>query len=87
MNKKIKIKSKEKNYCIEIKYNFFRNKLINLIKNKNKIIIIIDRNVEYLVLNTNTESLDAYEINNQELLSYYNNNKDNYISESKRDFT
>ena len=46
-----------------------------------------DRNVEYLVLNTNTESLDAYEINNQELLSYYNNNKDNYISESKRDFT
>ncbi len=46
-----------------------------------------DRNVEYLVLNINTESLDAYEINNQELLSYYNNNKDNYISESKRDFT
>ena len=46
-----------------------------------------DRNVEYLVLNTNTESLDVYEINNQELLSYYNNNKDNYISESKRDFT
>lgn len=46
-----------------------------------------DRNVEYLVLNTNTGSLDAYEINNQELLSYYNNNKDNYISESKRDFT
>ena len=43
MNKKIKIKSKEKNYCIEIKYNFFRNKLIKLIKNKNKIIIIIDK--------------------------------------------
>ena len=42
MIKKIKIKSREKNYFIEIKYNFFRNKLINLIKNKNKIIIIID---------------------------------------------
>ena len=51
MNKKIKIKSREKDYCIEIKYNFFRNKLINLIKNKNKIIIIIDRNVEYLLNN------------------------------------
>ena len=51
MNKKIKIKSREKNYFIEINYNFFRNKLINLIKNKNKIIIIIDRNVEYLLNN------------------------------------
>ena len=46
-----------------------------------------DRNVEYIVLNTNTENIDSYEINNQELLSYYNNNKDNYKSESKRDFT
>ncbi len=46
-----------------------------------------DRNVEYLVLNTNTENVDSYEINNQELLNYYNNNKDNYKSETKRDFT
>ena len=46
-----------------------------------------DRNVEYIVLNTDTENIDSYEINNQELLSYYNNNKDNYKSESKRDFT
>jgi len=46
-----------------------------------------DRSVDYLVLNTNTENVDSYEINNQELLSYYNNNKDNYKSESKRDFT
>ena len=46
-----------------------------------------DRNVEYLVLNTNTENVDSYEINNQELLNYYSNNKDNYKSESKRDFT
>ena len=46
-----------------------------------------DRNVDYLVLNTNTENVDPYEINNQELLNYYNNNKDNYKSESKRDFT
>ena len=46
-----------------------------------------DRSVDYLVLNTNTEKVDPYEINNQELLSYYNNNKDNYKSESKRDFT
>ena len=51
MNKKIKIKSNEKNYYIEIKYNFLRNKLINLIDNNNKIIIIIDRNVEYLLNN------------------------------------
>ena len=46
-----------------------------------------DRSVEYLVLNINTENVDSYEINNQELLNYYNNNKDNYKSESKRDFT
>ena len=46
-----------------------------------------DRSVEYLVLNTNTENVDSYEINNQELLNYYNNNQDNYKSESKRDFT
>jgi len=46
-----------------------------------------DRSVDYLVLNTNTENVDPYEINNQELLSYYNNNRDNYKSESKRDFT
>ena len=46
-----------------------------------------DRSVDYLVLNTNTENVDPYEINNQELLNYYNNNKDNYKSESKRDFT
>ena len=46
-----------------------------------------DRSVDYLVLNTNTENVDSYEINNQELLNYYNNNKDNYKSESKRDFT
>ena len=46
-----------------------------------------DRSVDYLVLNTNTEYVAPYEINNQELLSYYNNNKDNYKSESKRDFT
>ena len=46
-----------------------------------------DRSVDYLVLNTNTENVDPYEINNQELLSYYNSNKDNYKSESKRDFT
>ena len=46
-----------------------------------------DRSVDYLVLNTNTENLDTYEINDQELLSYYNNNRDNYKSESKRDFT
>ena len=46
-----------------------------------------DRSVDYLVLNTNTENVDPYEINNQELLNYYNNNKDNYKSESKRDFS
>ena len=46
-----------------------------------------DRNVEYLVLNTTSENEDSYEINNEELLNYYNNNKDNYKSESKRDFT
>ena len=46
-----------------------------------------DRSVDYIVLNTNTENVDPYEINNQELLNYYNNNKDNYKSESKRDFT
>ena len=85
MNKKIKIKSKEKNYCIEIKYNFFRNKFINLIKNKNKIIIIIDRNVEYLLNNIKfknnifiikmkgsekTKNFNNYEILTKKILSF-----------------
>ena len=51
MNKKIQIKSNENNYYIEIKYNFFRNKLIQLLNDNNKIIIVIDKNVEYLLQN------------------------------------
>ncbi len=63
---------------------------INISKEFNNLIYRFqneDRNVEYLVLNTNSENIDAYEINNEELLNYYKNNKDNYKSESKRDFT
>jgi len=74
MNKKIKIKSKEKNYCIEIKYNFFRNKLINLIKNKNKIIIIIDRNVEYLLNNIKFKNnIFIIKIKGSEKIKNFNN--------------
>ena len=74
MNKKIKIKSREKNYCIEIKYNFFRNKLINLIKNKNKIIIIIDRNVEYLLNNIKFKNnIFIIKIKGSEKIKNFNN--------------
>ena len=74
MNKKIKIKSIEKNYYIEIKYNFFRNKLINLIKNKNKIIIIIDRNVEYLLNNIKFKNnIFIIKIKGSEKIKNFNN--------------
>ena len=74
MNKKIKIKSSEKNYCIEIKYNFFRNILINLIKNKNKIIIIIDRNVEYLLNNIKFKNnIFIIKIKGSEKIKNFNN--------------
>ena len=74
MNKKIKIKSREKNYFIEIKYNFFRNKLINLIKNKNKIIIIIDRNVEYLLNNIKFKNnIFIIKIKGSEKIKNFNN--------------
>ena len=74
MNKKIQIKSREKNYCIKIKYNFFRNKLINLIKNKNKIIIIIDRNVEYLLNNIKFKNnIFIIKIKGSEKIKNFNN--------------
>ena len=74
MNKKIKIKNKEKNYYIEIKYNFFRNKLINLINNKNKIIIIIDRNVEYLLNNIKFKNnIFIIKIKGSEKIKNFNN--------------
>ena len=74
MNKIIKIKSSEKNYYIEIKYNFFRNKLINLIKNKNKIIIIIDRNVEYLLDNIKFKNnIFIIKIKGSEKIKNFNN--------------
>ena len=76
MDKKIKIKSREKNYFIEIKYNFFRNKLINLIKNKNKIIIIIDRNVEYLLNNIKFKNnIFTIKIKGSEKIKNFNNYK------------
>jgi len=56
MNKKIRIKNSEKDYFIEIEYNSFKKKLINLIHNHNKTFIIIDRNVEYLLKNINFSS-------------------------------
>ena len=74
MNKKIKIKSNEKNYYIEIKYNFFRNKLINLIDNNNKIIIIIDRNVEYLLNNIKFKNnIFIIKIKGSEKIKNFNN--------------
>ena len=74
MNKKIKIKSREKNYFIEIKYNFFRNKLINLIKNKNKIIIIIDKNIEYLLNNIKCKNnIFIIKIKGSEKIKNFNN--------------
>ena len=74
MNKNIKIKSNEKNYYIEIKYNFFRNKLINLIDNNNKIIIIIDRNVEYLLNNIKFKNnIFIIKIKGSEKIKNFNN--------------
>ena len=51
MNKKIKIKTIEKNYYIEIKFNFFKKKLLKLVKNKQNIFIVIDNKVDYLIKN------------------------------------
>jgi len=74
MIKKIKIKSREKNYYIEINYNFFRNKLINLIKNKNKIIIIIDKNVKYLLNNIKfNKNIFIIKIKGSEKIKKFNN--------------
>jgi len=74
MIKKIKIKSREKNYYIEINYNFFRNKLINLIKNKNKIIIIIDKNVRYLLNNIKfNKNIFIIKIKGSEKIKNFNN--------------
>ena len=75
MNKKIKIKSNEKNYYIEIKYNFLKNKLINLIdNNNNKIIIIIDRNVEYLLNNIKFKNnIFIIKIKGSEKIKNFNN--------------
>ena len=64
MNKSIKIRTKEKKYNIEIKYNFFNSKLKSIIKknNKNKIFIIIDTKLKYLLkkikLNKNVTMLE-----------------------------
>ena len=52
--KKITIKTKEKKYDIEIKFNCFKNKLSKIISNKNKIFIIVDKKVEYLLKNINS---------------------------------
>ena len=74
MNKKIQIKSREKNYYIEIKYNFFNNKLIKLIKDNNKIIIIIDRNVEYLLSNIKfKKNILIIKIKGSEKIKNFNN--------------
>ena len=74
MNKKIKIKSIEKNYFIEIRYNFFKKKLTKLITNKNKIIIIIDRNVEYLIKNLKFKNnIFVIKIKGSEKIKNFNN--------------
>ena len=51
MNKKIQIKTIEKKYCIEIKFSFFKKKLLKLVQNKQNIFIVIDTNVDYLIKN------------------------------------
>ena len=74
MDKKIKIKNKEKNYYIEIKYNFFRKKLMNLIKNNNKIFIIIDKKVEYLLNNIKFKNeVFVFKINGSEKIKNFKN--------------
>ena len=50
--KKITIKTKEKIYNIEIKFNLFKKKLNKIVSNNNKKFILIDRKVEYLLKNT-----------------------------------
>ena len=49
MNKIIKINNNEKKYYVHIKYDYFKKKIINLTNKKNKIFIIIDTKVFYLL--------------------------------------
>ena len=46
-----------------------------------------DRKVEYIVINTSDENIDKYDISNEDLLIHYNDNKELYRSDAKRDFT
>ncbi len=65
--KKITIKTKEKIYNIEIKFNYFKNKLSKIIANNNKIFILVDKKVEHLLNNINySKNIFIIKINGSE---------------------
>jgi len=49
MRNNIIIRTKEKNYLIQIKINSIKNKLKKIIKNEDKVFIIIDKKVDHLI--------------------------------------
>ena len=56
MNKILKIKTKEKNYIIEIGFNYLNKKLKEIVNHDKKIFFIIDKSVKYLIKDINFNS-------------------------------
>jgi len=76
MNKNIVIKTKEKKYSIEIKSNSLIRKLKKIIKQENKVFIIIDKKVNHLIkLLLNCKNLEVLTINASEKIKSFDHYK------------
>ncbi len=74
MNKRIKIETSDKKYFIEIKFNFFKKKLLKLVKNDKKIFIVIDSKVKYLIKNFQfKKNINVITISASEKIKNFNN--------------
>ncbi len=74
MTKIINIKTNERSYSIEIKYNSIITKLKKIVKRKNKVIIIVDSKVKHLVKNFNKETnLNIIKIKGNEKIKNFKN--------------
>ena len=84
MNRNIIIKTKEKNYRIEIKSNSITNKLNKIIKNEDKVFIIVDTKVNYIIKNlVNNKKIFIIKINGSEKIKdfkYFHKISENLIS-------
>ena len=72
MNKNIIIKTKEKKYRIEIKSNSLNYKLKNIIKNEDKVFILIDQKVSYAIKNLKlSKNIFIFKINGSEKIKSF----------------